>query len=561
MFNFFNKNKLTLVLFVMILTYIVYFSWFTVMRYRTLHASYFDLGIMHQTVYNSFMAIKTGDWSRFLELTNPHGFEQVKRMAVHNDIILGIIALFYFIYHGPETLLVLQTIILALGAIPVYLIAKFVINKKNKDASFISLAIAFAYLMYTPMQRANIFDFHAVTIATTTLLFMFYFWLIKKHWLSMLFLIISLLTKEQVALTTIFFGIYILLKNNIFQLTSKLSVIPSKKGIQSIDDIANKDSVLDFPLKGIITRFRGNDIHKCLTKFSRCNVLRILKDQNIIFGILVILISLIWFIVSMKVIVTYFRGSVHFALQRYGDFGNTTEKVFVGIISHPVSLIKYIWHIDTVRYFWFLLGPLGFLSLLSPALLIIALPEFAINLLSKSWDMRNIIYQYTAVLQPWIFIAAIYGISKIKNNIEKIKDSNKREKIILLIPIFIITFNILFAYFKGPLPFSRETEINLWNYYSAEKKDVFYWIEQLNNDNIKISSTGNLSPFFASRRYFYNFSKYYYLADYIVIRPNEIFSYADKKIIIPIYRRLQSDVHFKIIYEGKNFEVYKKITN
>lgn len=504
MFRLILKHKHIIILGVMILAYIIYFSWFTLMRYRTLHASYFDLGIMHQTVYNSFIAIKTGDWSRFLELTNPHGFEQVKRMAIHNDIILGLIALFYFIYSGPETLLALQTIILALGAIPVYLIAQNIINK-NKNNSFIPILLSFSYLMYTPMQRANIFDFHAVTIATTTLLFMFYFWLVKKYWLSGLFLIISLLTKEQVALTTAFFGMYVLLKNCKLCLDSHL---------------------------------RGNDIRKNHAKFSRDHIVRLLKNKNIMFGILVILISLIWFIVSMKVVVPYFRGSAHFALERYGDFG--------------VNLIKYIWHVDTARYFWFLLGPLGFLSLLSPALLVITIPEFAINLLSNSWNMRNIIYHYTAVVQPWIFIAAIYGIKKL------VTCNLKLETLILFIIIF---STLLFSYFKGPLPFSREAEINLGNYKIAEKSDIDNWVSQLKNDQIKVSATGNLSPFFTSRRYFYNFSKYYYLADYIIIRPNEIFDYADKKILTPIYRQLQSDTRFKIIYKNNNFEIYRKVTS
>ena len=532
----------------MILIYVIYFSWFTVMRYQTLHASYFDLGIMHQTVYNSFMAIKTSDWSRFLELTNPHGFEQVKRMAVHNDIILGIIALFYFIYCGPETLLILQTVILALGAIPVFLIAQKIINK-NKSNSLIPIVLSFAYLMYTPMQRANIFDFHAVTIATTTLLFMYYFWMIKKYWLSGLFLIISLLTKEQVALTTVFFGMYVLLKSNIFQLISKLFVIPSKEGIQSTNYNVNKDSGLDFSFKGIITHLRGNDMHKHTIKFSRSKL----------FGILVIFISLICFIVSMKIIVPYFRGSVHFALQRYGDFGDTTETVFFGILKNPTSLIKHIWHIDTARYFWFLLGPLAFLSLLSPTIMMITIPEFAINLLSNSWNMRNIIYHYTAVLQPWIFIAGIYGIRKLL--VRNAKRETYNAKRITLVSLIIIFCTLIFVYFKGPLPFLREAEINLWNYQTVEESAIMNWKQNLNNDDIKVSTTGNLSPFFCSRRYFYNFSNYYYLADYLIIRPNEIFNYADKKILTPIYRQLQSDTRFKIIYEGKNFEVYEKITN
>ena len=51
--SFFSKYKVSIVLWSMILLYIGYFSFFTILRYKTLYSSYFDLGIMHQTVYNT----------------------------------------------------------------------------------------------------------------------------------------------------------------------------------------------------------------------------------------------------------------------------------------------------------------------------------------------------------------------------------------------------------------------------------------------------------------------------------------------------------------------------
>ena len=133
-------------------------------------------------------------------------------MAIHNDILLAFMAPFYFIYSGPETLLVIQTIILALGAWAIFLIAKKVFEKEKKESHRTGICDRISPLF--PMQRANIFEFHAVTLATTTLLFMFYFWLVKRYRLSFLFFILSIFAKEQVALTTLFIGIYILYKNH-----------------------------------------------------------------------------------------------------------------------------------------------------------------------------------------------------------------------------------------------------------------------------------------------------------------------------------------------------------
>ena len=130
MLKFLPSKKHNVLLWVSILVYVVYFSIFTVLRMRnTLYASYYDLGIMHQTVYSTYKALQTGDYGRFLELTNPTGIAQIKRMAIHNDLLLALIAPFYFIHSGPETLLVIQSFILGLGALAVFKISQYILQK------------------------------------------------------------------------------------------------------------------------------------------------------------------------------------------------------------------------------------------------------------------------------------------------------------------------------------------------------------------------------------------------------------------------------------------------
>src|SRR5690606_1135174 len=77
-------------------------------------------------------------------------------------------------------------------------------------SEWIGVTLAVSYLLYPPMQKANTFEFHAVTLATFFMLAMFYYWLEKKYKTSFIYLILSLLTKEQVGMTTAFFGLYIL---------------------------------------------------------------------------------------------------------------------------------------------------------------------------------------------------------------------------------------------------------------------------------------------------------------------------------------------------------------
>lgn len=453
---------------------------FSVLKYKHLYAEYFDLGIMHQTVYNSYMAIKTGDMSRLLELTTPHGgIAQIKRMAIHNDIILAFLAPFYFIHTGPETILVLQSVVLALGAWAVYKIS--ILRNKNK---FISVAFAATYLLYFPMQRANIFEFHAVTFATSFILFMYYFWLTGKKRLTLLFLALALFTKEEVGLTLGMFGVYLAF--------IELLKIKSKSFI----------------------------------------------GRNFFYALLITAISWGWSLFSVYGIIPYFNGGEHFATGYYNSLHDT---FYSSIFSK-----------DTADYLYYLLGPISFLPLLAPEFLLIALPEFGINLLSSNLQLRSLIFHYTSVLQPWLFIGAIYGASRIL----KIK--------INLVPyilgVLLIGCTVWFSYTKSPLPYSQEKNIDALLYDRRGEYDfVTMWQKQLQSDSLIVSATDQIAPFFTSRRKFYIFSHDYKYADYVIVSLGNIQYTYRKDVTIPAYDELRQDLHFSKVDEGYGYEVYKKI--
>lgn len=495
------KHIYSILLWLSIGAYIVYFSYFTILRYKTLYASYYDLGIMNQTVFNTYRGFAEKNPAKILELTNPMTGNQSKRMAIHNDLLLVPIALAYFVYPGPETLLVMQSVILGLGAFAVFKIAVYILQKHRYRELF-GLVFAASYLLYPALERANIFDFHAVTLATTFLLWMIYLWLEKKYIASFLFFLLSLVSKEQVGITTSFFALYLLWR------------IFSTRGWK--------------------------------------------KDPNIWYSSIVLAVSIVWVVISFLLIVPYFRGGNHFAVSRYGEFGDTPIRIIIGIVSNPYSIFKYIFSFDTVSYIFFLLGPLAFLSLFSPLQLAIAIPEFAINLLSNSWGMKSIIYHYTAVITPFVFLSAIYGVQKISNFKSPFGKAQGKQssKLIILLLIF---STLLFAYFKGPLPFAREQEIHPFKYPQQSMKEITLWARTLTDPSLKIMATGHAAPLFSSREYLYTFSDYYHKADYIVLTLNEIYNYPEKGTLIPIYNKLQKDPLFERIYKSNIVEVYKKI--
>jgi uncharacterized membrane protein len=176
--------------------YSIYFTTASFLRFANFFTGRFDLGNMDQTVWNTLHG-------RIFMFTNPDGTEVLSRLAFHADVILVLLAPFYALWRDPRMLLFLQTIVLACGAFFVYAIAEKILKNKN-----VALTFATVYLLNPAIQYTNLYDFHAVTFATTFLLGTYYFAIEKKYKHFFLFAILSGLCKEQIWLIIGLFGLY-----------------------------------------------------------------------------------------------------------------------------------------------------------------------------------------------------------------------------------------------------------------------------------------------------------------------------------------------------------------
>ena len=114
------------------------------------------------------------------------------------------LAPFYFIWSDPKVLLVIQSVVVGLGAVFVYALSRDVLKGK-----WLPLLLAEVYLLNPSLQRANLYDFHAVVLSSTFLLGAFYFLQKKRLLLFLFMLFLAAITKEQVWLIVAFFGVYI----------------------------------------------------------------------------------------------------------------------------------------------------------------------------------------------------------------------------------------------------------------------------------------------------------------------------------------------------------------
>ncbi|MCP8320433.1 MAG: DUF2079 domain-containing protein [archaeon] len=177
--------------------YILIFSSITILKHHAFLSSGFDLGIFNQafwtTLFDGKLFYETGDLS-----FNPSG----SFFGTHFSPILLLLLPFYTIYPSVETLLVIQSAVLALGAVPLYWMAR------DKLGKHIAPLISLLYLCYPPLHHLNFNDFHLQAFLPTLFLFTIYY-LERKCWLKYFaFLTLSMATIEFTPIIVIFVGLY-----------------------------------------------------------------------------------------------------------------------------------------------------------------------------------------------------------------------------------------------------------------------------------------------------------------------------------------------------------------
>src|SRR6266480_256302 len=159
-------------------------------------------------------ALLTGIWDLgyYAQLAWEMSQLQIPRSSIWHDavwgnhatFILAAAAPFLRLHPDPETLLVMQSIVLALGAVPAYCLGRRVWAQPSAGA-----VSAGVYLLYPPLQFANLFDFHADTFATPIVLAAFASIFAGRTGWALAWASLLLLVKEDMALVALTFGLYV----------------------------------------------------------------------------------------------------------------------------------------------------------------------------------------------------------------------------------------------------------------------------------------------------------------------------------------------------------------
>lgn len=199
-FKNYLKNNFHFVLVILaIICYIITFSYITILRHWTYYSAYMDLGWFEQalwsTIQGHFLYVSYLDTSHF---------------GTHNSPILFILIPLYQILPHSETLLVTQTILLAIAAIPLFFIGKFLLDEWG------GIIFSFCYLLYPGLHGLNLFDFHELAFLPVLIFSIIFCLFTRRFHLFVTISLLAMLVKEDVSIllfTLTLYAIYFKLFN------------------------------------------------------------------------------------------------------------------------------------------------------------------------------------------------------------------------------------------------------------------------------------------------------------------------------------------------------------
>ena len=175
--------------------FVVFVSAWTVGRVLCLSSPTFDMGIFSQMFYS----MKTTG----LPVTTVERDGALSHFLVHMSPTYYLLLPFYCIYPKPETLQVLQALVLASAVIPLWLLA----GRKNIPAWSRTLLCALL-LFYPAYSGGTSYDIHENCFLTPLLLWLFYAMEKRKVSLVAIFSLLTLGVKEDAAVYVAVAGLY-----------------------------------------------------------------------------------------------------------------------------------------------------------------------------------------------------------------------------------------------------------------------------------------------------------------------------------------------------------------
>ena len=466
-------------LWVAISAYAAGLSALSILRHRAFSTGRFDLGNMVQAVWSTAHGHP-------LQITGLRG-DQISRLGAHFDPILAAFAPLWLLWPSPDMLLVAQAVAVALGALPVYWLAR-----KHLGSERAALGFALAYLLYPPTQWLTLNEFHPVALACPLLLFAF--WYLDEDRLVpfAVFGLLAATTKEEVALVVAGLGIWYAISHR--------------------------------------RRLEGAAIFVAGSAVA---------------------------LLAIEVVIPHFnRAGTSSFFTRYSEVGSTPGGIVHTALTDPWKIVTTALTGRGLGYLARLVLPLGLLVVFAPLVLVAAIPELAINLLSAATTQTSIRFHYTAGLIPILIVGAVLGAARLVRN---------RPGAAFPLATAAVVFGLVSNYALGPIP--------LWRYFPEGEQHQAYAAQITEHDRITaralklipssavISATNSLGAHLSARRRVLSFP---YLQDAQWVAADETApGYADRLAPLPTAVQLswlRRNPEWRLVFERDGILIFHRLS-
>lgn len=274
-----------------------------------------------------------------------------------------------------------------------------------------------------------------------------------------------------------------------------------------------------------------------------------------------------YFLLVMLVVIPAFNdgGASELVSERYGIVGGSMGGVIMTALTDPLTVLGQAFTIDNLLYLAHLVGLGGVLGLLSPAALLIPLPEIAVNLLSDRPQMTNINYHYSAPIIPFMYVGCAAGLAAIIRFFSKRSVS---DDLLRLAPImfagWVLSMNAYMAFGYGPLPFAqfyRENPVAMQSLPPERVENIDEAIS-LVPEGAKVSASNWIAPHLAHRTHLYLFPTIKD-ADYVVVdlaRASYFTTVDREKAQQTLKEDLVDSPDYELIFSEPNVVVFRKVS-
>jgi uncharacterized membrane protein len=174
--------------------YVGYFSHYTVLQHHRVVTSGFDLGYFDSLFWNAMHGHPF-----YAPLAHP---PDSSYLSIHAEFALYPLLPFYMLFPRAETLLVMQSALLGLSAVPLYLFAR-----RRLGNDWLAALVALCFLLYPALHGPNFCDFHFLTISVFFVLWAVYLFEAGRPVLFWIAALLCLLCREDVPFGVIACGV------------------------------------------------------------------------------------------------------------------------------------------------------------------------------------------------------------------------------------------------------------------------------------------------------------------------------------------------------------------